>query len=193
MKKHILCVDPGCFDTAYVVWDGEKLLDKNKISNEELRDKIPNILLGRNEKVSEVIIEMVSSYAMQVGQTIFDSCVFVGILKQQCETLGVPVHLIFRKSIKLHHNHSLRGVNDGAVNGVLKQKYGEDNTIKKPNLIYWNEEVEKNGGAKWMNGDMWAAFSIATYWTEPKDSPVRNPKEMEINKLAPFLLKTIES
>ena len=178
----VLAIDPGNEETALVLWDGTVMLTKVYIPNREVKTYLNhyNIL----SHVEVVIIEMVSSYGAAVGQTIFDTCVWIGIFKEYLENLNLPVHLVFRKTLKMHHCHSLRGINDGAVNSVLRDKYGEDNTIKKPNLVYWNDTVESLGGRKWMNGDLWAAFALATWYYEPKDSPVENSKEKEKNKLS---------
>lgn len=179
----VLAIDPGNIESAFVLWSGGKCLDKGKIPNEKLLKKNWHIIGS-----IEIAIEMVSSYGMAVGQEVFDTCVWIGIFKSHFEQLyNCKVKLIFRKTIKMHHCHSVRA-KDGEVNVVLRQKYGEDNTVKVANEVYWNEIVEFNNGAKYMNGDIWSAFALATYMTEPKDYPIKNLQEREENKLTRNLL-----
>lgn len=187
----ILAIDPGNIESAYVLLDAptglnQILLDKGKIDNRFLRDgKLKELLFLQPD---EIAIEMIASYGMSVGQPLFDSCVWIGIFKNYIENhSNIRVKLIFRKTIKMHHSHSVRA-KDGDINTVLQAKYGFDNTIKKPNKFYWNEWVEKNKGAKSMNGDIWAALALATYILEPKDYPLSNLQEREEMKLTPNLI-----
>jgi len=165
----VLSLDPGNEETGFVLWDSKRkmILDKDKLSNEELQKKLPSLVkmnnLFKGEEVECVGIEMISSYYMPVGQPIFDCCLWIGIFKNTLENLGFKPKLIFRQSIKMHHALAISKVNDSVINGILRQKYGEDNTQKTPNKLYWNEYVEKSGGAKYQNGDIWSAFAVATY------------------------------
>lgn len=177
---NILAIDPGNEESAFVIWDTERkrCINKGKIKNIDMLDIISN------SNYKEACIEMISSYGMPIGQTTIDSCVWIGIFKNEIENTGKKAYLIFRQSVKMHHCHSLNGINDSSVNMVLKQKYGEDNTIKKPNLVFWNEEVEENMGTKYMNGDIWSALSIATYWSEKKEYylPMMEREEAKLSK-----------
>jgi len=182
----VLSLDPGNIESAFILWDGDKeiMLNKDKIPNIELKSK----LFELTKQVEIVLIEYISSYHMPVGQSIFDVACWCGIFKEICESYDVKVKFVFRPSIKMHHAHALRKVNDAVINSILREKYGEDNTIKKPNKVYWNVFVEKAKGNKYMSGDLWAAFALATYWTEPSESKLKNDKEREENKLTPNLL-----
>lgn len=186
LNKVILAIDPGNESTAFVVWNGKQIITKDKLPNKDFKALLDtgHTMLW---EIDEVCIETISSYGMAVGQTSFDTCIWIGIYKECLEKRGLQVKLIFRGSVKMHHCHSLTGVNDAAINTVLKKKYGEDNTIKTPNEVYWNESVKNFGGAKSMNGDIWAAFALATFYLEPKDSLIKNPGEREENKLSKSL------
>ncbi len=183
----ILAIDPGNIETGFCVWNSktEKMVTKDYINNKLFLQNLDN-KITTDWGVEDVIIEMFSSYGGSFGQTSIDSCVFIGMLKEKLEW-DHKVVLVFRQTIKMHHCKTLRGVNDGAVNCILREKYGEDNTKKKPNEVYWNKEVEKFGGRKWMNGDIWSSMAIATWYCEPKDNPLANPKDREDFKLSPFL------
>lgn len=185
----ILAIDPGNEFSGVVIWDDVQqiILFKHKLNNLELINKIKD--LSQDIKIGLCAIEMISSYGLAVGQTTLDTCVWIGIFKQALENeLYLPkVRLIFRKTIKMHHCQNIR-IKDGELNMALRNKYGEDNTVKTPNPIYYNEIQQYNGSYPYMNGDIFAAFALALYISEPKDYPLSNLQEREENKLTKNLL-----
>jgi len=187
LKRNILAIDPGNMESAYVVWNPNtnRMVDKDWVGNKDLKNSLFVNQVRNNElNIGPVLIETVSSYGMAVGQETFDTAIWTGIFKEFFENLGHPVHLIFRMTVKMHHCHSLRKVNDAAVNKVLVDKYGQPQSKKREGLVYWNDDVENNGGRWDMKGDIWAAMALATYWVEPHDHPIENEFEWEQNKLA---------
>lgn len=179
----VLAIDPGNEESAYVVLDSSipKILDKGKLLNVELIKKIQvNEIQTLLSNLNAAVIEMYSSYGMPVGQTSLDTCVWIGIYKRQLDLYRVPTYLVFRRTIKLHHCGSVTAGDSNVVKALIN-KYGQDNTKKRPNLFY----VTPNG--TWMNGDIWSALALATYWVEPKDRPVENLLEGERNKLSKSL------
>ena len=72
----ILAIDPANEKSAYVVIDGNlKPIKFGKIKNSELMEKIKK---QDFEGCKVVAIEMIASYGMAVGQTVFDTCVWIG-------------------------------------------------------------------------------------------------------------------
>lgn len=187
----VLAIDPGNENTAFVLWDfrNKQMVDKDKLSNQQFLKKLEQIAHSEHKyKIDEIAIECISSYGMAVGQDVFNTCIYIGILLEKIQTIfGIKPKLVFRQTIKMHHCHATSKVNDSTINTVLRQKYGEDNTVKKPNPIYWNSLVERSGGNKYMSGDIWAAFAVATFVAEDKEYLLKNPMEREDFKLGEFL------
>jgi hypothetical protein len=188
----IIGIDPGNEYSAFVYWDSIKgeMIDKAKLPNHQFFFRVRSHIWGVSSLDDvDVAIEVPSSYGMPVGQTTFDTCIFIGILKLMLEQKFIKPKFIFRGSVKMHHCHSITKVTDGAISAALRMKYGEDNTQKKPNKIYWNETMEKNKADKYMNNDLWAAFAVATCFSENREFLISNPMEREEIKLSTFMFK----
>lgn len=183
-KDVIVCFDPGNNLTGWCVYSIENkvLFYKNKEDNLEVIKKFKDFF--RKYNILQVGIEYPSSYGMcSVGQTIFDTCTFVGILIQISKDNNINPELVFRKSVKMFLCNSVRA-KDAEVNLRVREYFGEDNTIKSPNVFYWNEEVEKNGGNKWCNNDQYASIAVLCYLIYPHDILIKNEKEQERNKIS---------
>lgn len=158
----ILAIDPGNVESAFVLYDTvqAQVVDKGKLPN----DKVMQVL--KKHKCGDcidpicdlVVIEMVASYGMAVGATVFETCVWVGRFMQHFSSAGFKVERIFRKDIKMHHCGSPRA-KDSNIRQALIDKYGAPGTKKTPNMIYADSEEK-------MSKDKWAAFAIATYVSE---------------------------
>src|SRR5215831_8146173 len=61
----ILAIDPGTTESAWVVWDGERILEHGKIPNSTMRDSL--VALKQDFGITECCIEMVASFGMPVG------------------------------------------------------------------------------------------------------------------------------
>jgi hypothetical protein len=153
----ILAIDPGCDESAYVIWDGDnqKITKKGKVPNEDLL----HLFYGADSQTFDcVVLEMIASYGMAVGKEVFETCVWIGKYQRVAESLGYPVERLLRMKIKVHHCHSTKA-NDSNIRTALIDKYGSPGTKKSPNPIY-NDATSK------MAKDIWAAFAVATYCTE---------------------------
>lgn len=184
MKQNIIIsYDPGNEQTGWVVAleDNSKLIYKNKDLNTICFQKTKEFTEKYN--VVKVGCEYPSSYGMMTNQSLLDTCTFCGILGWYFRERNIPFELIFRKSIKMFLCGSVRA-KDAEVNSRVREYLGEDHTIKNPNLYYWNEEVENNGGARYCQGDIYASLAVLLYMIYPHDIPIKNEKEQEHNKIA---------
>lgn len=163
---YILAIDTGSHESAFVLYNTETrcLADKNKLPNIECWKKFKSYF--EQGKVQKVLIEQTSSNGSPVGMEVFMNCEFTGFFACLAKIYGISVELMFRKTVKMHLCGAIRKITDASVNLMLREKYGEDNTIKRPNKFYWNEEVEENKGVKWMTGDIWAALAVLTVYVE---------------------------
>lgn len=118
----ILALDPGTTETAFVLWDGRRILDADYLPNAEIRQ----ILIGR--EYSSVACEMIASYGMAVGKEVFETCVWIG---RFIEVARTETRLVYRRDVKLHLCHS-PSAKDANVRQALIDRLGPQGTKKNP-------------------------------------------------------------
>jgi len=140
-----LSIDPGNEESAYVLWDVAKILNAEKLPNSDML----NVVAGF--QYDSLTIEMIASYGMAVGKSVFETCLWVGRF-DQCyfERFGVRARLVYRQDIKMHLCGSMRA-KDGNIRQALIDRLGAPGTKKAQGPTYG------------MSGDMWAALAVAVY------------------------------
>lgn len=122
----LLAIDPGPVESAYVIYDAEPRLPRtwSKVPNAELLAKIDSTAAG------SLAIEMVASYGMTVGATVFETCVWAGRFIERwnldqgsCRGLDQPVTRVFRREVKLHLCGNQRA-KDPNIRQALIDRYG---------------------------------------------------------------------
>lgn len=147
----ILAIDPGNIDSAYVVLDDNLTpIYHDKVDNNTLIHKVIPRLLRRG--ITDVAIEMIASYGMAVGKTVFDTCVWVGRFWEATE--GVQhKRLIYRIEEKSTLCHDSKA-KDGNIRQALIDRFapntpnGGKGSKKVPEFFY--------GFA----ADQWAAMAV---------------------------------
>lgn len=139
----IIAIDPGNEKSAFVVWDGQTIFNKGILENNELA-----FMLRRNNPPHRrAIIEMIASYGMPVGKTVFETCVWIGRF-MECS----PQHaLIYRMDVKMHLCHTTRA-KDSNIRQALIDRLGPPGVKASQGVTYG---VKK---------DIWAALSVAVAW-----------------------------
>ena len=155
----ILAIDPGNIQSGYAVLNDDlSLSDFGKIDNELLLD-----IVGIESQVQKyVVIEMIASYGMTVGQTVFDTCVWIGRFKERAMVMGARVDYIYRKEEKINLCGTLKA-KDSNIRQALIDRFGPVG-------------VKKNKG--WFYGvskDVWSAVAVGVTFSDmylkegPKD------------------------
>ena len=147
----ILSIDPGSIESAYAVLDGDlRPVRFGKVSNEALIGMIYNHEFDDCNKCS---IEMIASYGMSVGASVFETCVMIGRLKEAiCRMLDLWPHTIFRKEEKINLCGTMKA-KDGNIRQALIDRFGEVGTKANKGWFY--------GVSK----DVWAAIAVGvTYY-----------------------------
>jgi len=147
----IIAIDPGNEKSAYVVWDGEKIKKKGIVYNETLA----SYLVEERHYARHVVIEMIASYGMPVGKTVFETCVWIGRFIQ----CSYSTDLMYRKDAKMHLCQSMRA-KDSNIRQALIDRFGKPGTIKAPNPVYG----ETNRVEDKIKADLWAALAVAVTW-----------------------------
>lgn len=139
-RRTILAIDPGPTRSAWVVWDGRRVVDSAWCENALVRDVIHD-----NLRYCQVAIEMIASYGMAVGAEVFQTCVEIG---RFLEVSRGSASLVFRRDVKMHLCGSARA-KDANIRQALIDRLGPVGTKKTPGPLY---------GVK---SHIWAALAVA--------------------------------
>lgn len=161
----ILAIDPGNIESGVVVIRERDLkpLVAEKITNEELLD---NLLMDRYERleeseyISHVAIEMIASYGMAVGQSVFETCVWIGRFIQALEDnyYNDSLKFIYRKDEKMNLCNSMKAKDSNIIQALIDRF--------APNTPNKGKGSKKEPG--WFYGfkkDIWQAYAVGvTYY-----------------------------
>ena len=156
-KKYIISIDPGNEESAYAFLEADTLKPvyfAKKTNDECLEDiekYITQIQIKNNKSEFRVVIEMIASYGMAVGKTVFDTCVWIGVMKER-RKFWTPV-FVYRKDEKMNLCHSMKA-NDSNIRQALIDRFGEVGTKKSPGWFYG---VKK---------DIWAAIAVGVTYSD---------------------------
>jgi len=142
----ILAIDPGDVQSAYALLDADLRPVEFAISG---NDKVLSVV-NRLSPGNEVAIEMVASYGMAVGKTVFETVFWIGRFWERALASGASIenlHKIYRKDVKMNLCHSMKA-KDANIRQALIDRFGEVGTKKSPGWFY---------GAK---KDIWSAIAV---------------------------------
>lgn len=145
----ILAIDPGNEESAYVLVmnDLKEIMLKDKVKNENLLVTLDK--LGLDKRIDYVAIEMVASYGMAVGKTVFETCVWIGRFYQAIyEKYGIEPTFIYRMDEKMALCHDSKA-KDSNIRQSLIDRFGEVGTKKNPGFFYGFKK------------DIWSAMAVA--------------------------------
>lgn len=147
----ILAIDPGNVESAYVLVEDDlsRVVEKGKVENFELVDIILRIR-DEHSSLEHIAIEMIASYGMAVGKTVFETCVWIGRFAQLIRVeFGVEPEFIYRSEEKMCLCHSMKA-KDSNIRQALIDRFGEVGTKKNPGYFYGFKK------------DIWSAMAVAT-------------------------------
>lgn len=150
----ILAIDPGTEQSAWCVFDTETGNPDTfgQCANEEVLASLKEV------RASRLVVEMFKSYGNVVGDSVLQTCVWIGRFFQEwTKTISGKCELIPRKRIVTQLCMNPRA-NDTNVRQALIDRWGgKDKAIgnkAKPGPLYG------------MKNDMWSALAVAVAWTE---------------------------
>lgn len=153
----IFAIDPGNEQSAYVLLNDDlSVVRKDKVENNELLNIINTIFyLERNNdcefksNIEHVAIEMVASYGMAVGKSVFETCVWIGRFYQAIyEQSYINATLIYRNEEKMYLCGNMRA-KDSNIRQSLIDRFGIVGTKKNPGFFYGFKK------------DIWQAMAVA--------------------------------
>jgi hypothetical protein len=154
----ILAIDPGNIESGYAIIEmpNFKLIDFGKVKNEELLADIEDRFVY-DTTIDAVAIEMVASYGMAVGKSVFDTCVWIGRFVQALD--GEPVNFVYRIDEKMC---------------LCKDSRAKDSNIRQALIDRYAKHDFKNGkGVKknpdtfyGVSKDVWQAIAVGVTYYE---------------------------
>ena len=154
----LLAIDPGNVESAWILYDNENKMpdDFAKEINQDVSMRFENF----RTKTDTLAIEMIASYGMPVGESVFQTCVWIGRYAQLWESLGGKAHFLFRKDVKMALCHTMKA-KDSNIRQAIMDRYGSTReaaigTKKDPKACYG------------ISKDVWAAFGVAITFAETK-------------------------
>lgn len=151
----ILAIDPGNTESAYVLVEDDlsRVVEKGKVENFELVDIILRIK-DEHSSLEHIAIEMIASYGMAVGKTVFETCVWIGRFAQLIRVeFGVEPEFIYRSEEKMCLCHSMKA-KDSNIRQALIDRFGEVGTKKNPGYFYGFKK------------DIWSAMAVAVTYQD---------------------------
>lgn len=153
----ILAIDPGPFDSAYVILDKNlRPIEFDKIVNEELLHRVHQINVLK--EVDNAVIEMVACYGMAVGAEVFETVFWIG---RFWEVMGniENKQRVFRKDVKMNLCHNMKATDANITQALIDRfAYGVSNHGKG-----------KKDNPGWFYGfkkDIWQAYAVGVTYAD---------------------------
>lgn len=142
----IMSIDPGNIQTAYCLIEEKtyKPIEFGIIENEQLLEYIKEL------PPTKMIIEMVASYGMSVGATVFETCVWIGRFIQANKT---DFEFIYRKDVKMNLCGNMRA-KDSNIRQALIDRFGVVGVKANKGFFY---------GFK---ADIWSSYAVGTTYLD---------------------------
>jgi hypothetical protein len=146
----VVAIDPGPEKTAVVVMSrqGMHVWEFFIKDNREVLKFLSHE--GCRHSKADIRIEMIASYGMAVGATVFETCVWIGRFMQAADPHQDRTKRIFRREVKMH----LCG------NATAKDANIRQAIIDKYESMYGVGVTKKGGMLYRASKDVWAAIGV---------------------------------
>jgi hypothetical protein len=162
----VLAIDPGPTQSAWVLFDGERVLGHAIEPNDAFLLRLRQSRHLVRGGADRVVIEKVESFGMAVGEEVFETVFWSGRFAEAVarpraldwRTRGwvgsdVPVHRIGRRAVKVALCGSARA-KDANVRQALLDRFGPKGTKKSPGPLYG------------LTSHAWAALAVAVAYLD---------------------------
>ncbi|MBR5303430.1 MAG: hypothetical protein IKU37_01220 [Candidatus Gastranaerophilales bacterium] len=152
-NNYILSIDPGNIESAYCIIDKDTYtpIEFGKIDNHSMLIKLNEL------QYDKLIIEMIASYGMAVGASIFDTCVWIGrfIQKRKCP----DYEYIYRREEKMNLCHSMKAkdsnIRQALIDRFAKFDFKNGKGTKKDKDFFYG-----------FKKDVWSAYAVGITWLD---------------------------
>jgi len=169
MSKEIIAIDPGTEKTAWVVMESEtkRIVDYGITPNHEMLDMLDTVhskYFHGKIKPGHMAIEMIASMGMAVGQSVFETAVWIGRFIERWRTYGLAYELIYRADEKLHLCGNPRA-KDSNIRVAIMDSYSVDENGDRIDPV----GNKRNPGPLYgISKDVWSAIAVAKVALETK-------------------------
>jgi hypothetical protein len=153
----VLAIDPGYEISAWVRFDGRRVLGHAIEPNAALEERLLTLPEG---DVAAVVLEQIESYGMAVGREVFETVFWTGRFFAASAGLG-RVERMPRKVVKLHLCQSARA-QDSNIRVALLDRFGG------PAVAIGKKKTP--GPLFGIKSHLWAALALAVVWSEQQFS-----------------------
>lgn len=152
-NSKIMAVDPGPEMSAFVIWDGQQVVDRGICTNDVIRSMLFNVSF----EADTIILEEIECYGMPVGKTVFKTVFESGQIYWAAAFTGIDVYLLPRRQVKLHLCGNNRAKDGNVIQALVDrfcpyEKNRGKGTKKQPGFFYGFKK------------DIWQAFALAVTW-----------------------------
>ena len=158
----ILAIDPGDVQSGWCLMEGYKPVQFGKVPNEEMLYVVGQYAMG----IDYLVIEMVASYGMAVGQNVFDTCVWIGrFLQKFTDCGGDTAAYIYRMDERMAICHDSKA-NDTNIRRALIDRFAEHDkqtgkgTKKNPDWFFG------------FRADIWMAYAVGVTFIEKQKEEI---------------------
>jgi hypothetical protein len=162
----LLAIDPGNLESALLVYETDTGQPQEwvKCPNEEALE------LVATWEAEAMAVEMIASYGMAVGASVFATCVWIGRFVERWNVEArarTEPELVFRSEAKMHLCRSIRA-KDANIRQALIDRYGGKQQAiglkATPGPLYG------------LSGDCWSALAVAV--TVAGRAPVQDDSQL---------------
>jgi len=156
MRRYVF-IDPGTIQSAYCSFDVNESVYLEyiaKIDNEELLKHL------REFEYNKTIIEGIVSYGMPVGQSVIETCYFIGRVQEiayQYKNWN-EFYRYSRKEIKQHICNSTRAKDSNVVQALI------DRFAKYPDVNHGKGNKRNPDFFAGFTRDIWQAFALSVFY-----------------------------
>jgi len=148
-SSSIIALDPGPTQSAWLIWDGTRILQMAIDDNEQLLTK-----LRHEPSEHHLAIEMVASFGMAVGAEVFETVLWVGRFIEAWAVRGRSYEKVYRLRIKQHHCHDSRAKDTNIRAAIVDRFGGKERAIGR---------IKSKGPLYGVSSHLWSALAIALY------------------------------
>ena len=153
----VFAVDPGLEQSAFVLWDGQRIEQHGIVSNEDMLLRLYEAIVvsdANDEDAPVLVVEAMTSYGMAVGQSTLDTIFWAGRFYQSVQPC--QAECLTRRTVKLHLCGSAKA-KDANIRMALIDRFGGS----KERAIGLKKSP---GPLHGISSHCWAALAVAVTW-----------------------------